>query len=332
MRFIAYQDLGDTPNIVVDGAPAPSTLLTLSHWPHSGTPAVLKDDLSAQIVFRYLERPALHVGAEAVSNNHFDEDGLIGVYTLLHPEQARARRDLLVDIASAGDFGTYRSREAARVAFILAFFASPERSPLPAGMFSRPYAELSGALYLELLGRLPEFISNPGRFRQHWAEQEALLDRSEAAIRAGTISIDERRDLDLAVVTIPERSGGRPWPSFARDPQAACHPFALYSATRCYRVLVRQGRWYELQYRYESWVQYISARPLPRVDLTPLAEALTRRDRGRGRWEFDGVDETTPRLHLSGAEESRIEWDEFRRQVEAFLASAPPAWNPYDPS
>lgn len=44
-----------------------------------------------------------HVDAEAVSNTHFDEDGLIDVFTLLEPEVASEMRDLLIDAARADD-------------------------------------------------------------------------------------------------------------------------------------------------------------------------------------------------------------------------------------
>ena len=48
-----------------------------------------------------------------------DEDGLVALFTLLEPELAGAQRDLLVDVATTGDFGTYRHRDAARIVFTL---------------------------------------------------------------------------------------------------------------------------------------------------------------------------------------------------------------------
>jgi hypothetical protein len=60
------------PNIIVDGSGNQHSVLVLSHWPRSGNSQEFKDDLSAQIVFRYLDRPDLQVSVEAVSNNHFD--------------------------------------------------------------------------------------------------------------------------------------------------------------------------------------------------------------------------------------------------------------------
>ncbi|MEE9218925.1 MAG: DUF6687 family protein [Acidobacteriota bacterium] len=331
MRFIPYEELGERPNILVDGLPNPHTVLSLSHWPKSGTPAALKADLSAEIVFNYLDQPSSYAAAEAVSNNHFDEDGLIGVYTLLEPERAGAQRKLLIDVASAGDFNTCESRQAARIAFVLARFSEAATSPLDRALFALPHAECGAALYRELLPRLPDLLARPDQYRKHWEQDEALLERSEAAIRDGRIRIEDNARLDLAVVSLPERAGGAGMPLFTENLAAVCHPMALYNATRRFRVLLMQGRTYELGYRYETWVQYVSVRPAPRVDLAPLAEALSGEEQGGARWEFDGVEEITPSLRLAGAVESSIAPEAFRSSVEAFLGAAPPAWDPYDP-
>src|SRR5262249_15011767 len=141
MRYVAYHRLGDAPNLIVDGAANEHTVLTLSHWPGSRTPAALEDDLSAQIVFHYLDRPDLHVGVEVVSNNHFDEDGLVSVWSVLHPREAQTRRELLLDVAAAGDFGTYSDRRAARVAFVLSAYADPALSPLGPATFDLDHPE-----------------------------------------------------------------------------------------------------------------------------------------------------------------------------------------------
>src|SRR3954447_12389205 len=117
VRFVPYPELGDTPNVIVDGSGIDSTVLTLSHWPGSSVPAPLAADLSAEIAVKYLEHPELHVAADAVSNNHLDEDGLMGVFALVDPEFALAHRELVVDVARAGDFGWSRTRDAARVTF-----------------------------------------------------------------------------------------------------------------------------------------------------------------------------------------------------------------------
>jgi hypothetical protein len=287
-----YDDLGETPNIIVDGQRTGSTVLTLSHWLQSGTPAEYKDDSSTQIVFRYLDRPSK--SADVVSNNHFDEDGVLGIYALLSPDHALRHRELLIDASLTGDFQICRSRRAARLAYTIAAFANPKLSPFGADFFDRPYAKVCADLYNDVLERMPELIEHPERFESFWGPEERAYDASMADIRSGRIRIQEVPSLDLSVVEGPP-----------------ANTVALYSSIEGFRVLLG----YEFRYRYESWVQYMSRRPLPRVDLAFDG------------WEFDGVDQTTPSLRP--IRPPAISTAEFRRRLELHLASSPPAWNPY---
>jgi hypothetical protein len=332
VRYLPYPELGNTPNIIVDGARHPMSRLTLSHWPKSGTPRELKADLSAESAFRYLRRPDLHVDAEVVSNDHFDEDGLISLYAMVEPQRAAKSEELLVDVAAAGDFGTYRFRDAARTAFTLGAFVDPDLSPLDASIFTLDYPEKAAALYQELLPRLAEIMGGLSGFRQYWGPEDEALRAGEEAVRRGDVLIEESRGLDLAVVRLPETMAREGVHRFTQKRRAACHPMAIHNATSCSRVLLVQGRWYELQFRYESWVQLVSRRPPPRVDLGPLADELTSKEKGAAAWEFDGVSKITPSLHLQWAEESSLDPEVVVGAVQRFLAAAPPAWDPYDPS
>jgi hypothetical protein len=328
-RFVPYPDLDGIPNVIVDGARHADTLLTLSHWPHSATPAALKEDLSAQIAFRYLDSPAWHVDADAVSNNHFDEDGLAGVYALIDPDGAQRRRDLVIDVAAAGDFGTFRSRDAARISITISAYTDADRSPLDPALFALPYERYAAAMYEEMLPRMDGLLDHPDRFRELWADEDEHLAVSEAGLRERSVTLEEVPDIDLAVVTVPEGWTERQVHRFTQQRSQAVHPMAVHNATDRFRVLLVEGRRYELQFRYESWVQYMSRRPRPRVDLTPLAKELTA-DEASGHWVFDGAGVIAPSLHLDGATESSIAPDTFRRRLEEFLRDAPPAWDSYD--
>jgi hypothetical protein len=330
MRFVPYGQIGSVPNVIVDGAATDNTVLTLSHWPRSGTPAALKADTSTAIVFNYLDSPTFHVGADVVSNNHFDEDGLIGIFAMLEPAMAERRRDLLVDVAQAGDFGIFTRREAARIAFTLSAYTDADTSPLPKSLFELSYPKLAGELYAQLLELLPRLLASMNDFRALWESEDAKLTASEKLIERGLVTIDEQPDLDLAIVRLPEDLTRRPVHRFPRQRLAECHPFALHNRTACSRLLVLQGCRVELQYRYESWVQMASRRPAPRVDLSGLAEELNREEGTEGRWIFDGVDQITPRLHLEGSSRTSIPLDTIVTRVEHQLRTGPPAWNPYD--
>jgi hypothetical protein len=324
LRFAPYDAMAGAANVVVDGSPTDGTVLSLSHWPHLVAPLGLAADLSAQMAFAYLDRFDLHGAAELVSNNHFDQDGLVSVYALIDPDRALARRDLLIDIAAAGDFATYRSRTAARISMAIAAFADPDRSPLTFGDGDR-----TGALYEELLGRLPEMMDDPDRYRDLWADEDDTLHASEALVRSGQVRIEEDEALDLAVCSVPPGApdaGGHRFGGMWVD---GLHPMAINNATDRFALLCVRGRRYEFTYRYESWVQYRSRRPRPRVDLRPLAAELTDAEPGTARWIFDGAETLSPRLHLVGADESGLEFATFRTGLERALRDAAPAWDPY---
>ena len=327
MRYRPYADAAAVPNVIVDGARTPATVLALSHWPHSPVPPGLEADLSAQMAFGYLARPDLQVSADVVSNNHFDQDGLVSVLALVDPPAALERRDVLVDVAAAGDFATYRYRDAARVSMTIAAYSDPDRSPL--GRAPLVYDEWAAALYDELLGKLVEMCEHPDRYRELWADEDAALAESERLITSGRVRIDEVPDLDLAVIEVPDDAPARGGHRFAGQWVAGLHPMAVHNAIRSLSILSARGGTFEFAYRYESWVQYRSRRPHPRVDLGPLAERLTGEEAGGGRWVFEGASALIPRLYLTGAEESSLSRGRFRALLEAELRSAPPAWDPY---
>jgi len=327
LRYAPYQEAGVRPNVIVDGAATTSTVLTLSHWPRSPAPPGLAADLSAQMAFAYLGRADLHGRAEVVSNNHFDQDGLLSVFALVDPGAALARRELLIDVAAAGDFATYRWRDAARASMAIAAFADPGRSPL--GAAPADDGEWAAALYSELLDRLVELCERPDRYRALWADEDAALAESERLIASGRVGIEEVPDLDLAVVEAPTESPVAGGHRFASGWSPGLHPMALHNATGRFAILSVRGHRYELAYRYESWVQYRTSRPRPRVDLAPLAEELSAEERDGGRWVFEGAGALIPRLYLTGDGESTLAPSRFRSRLEAFLANAPPAWDPY---
>jgi hypothetical protein len=327
LRFSPYHVLGGVPNVVVDGSATEGTVLVLSHWPQSVVPAGLEADLSAEMAFTYLRRGDLHEPAAVVSNNHFDQDGLVSVFALVQPDAALARWPFLVDLAAAGDFATYRDRAAARTSMAIAAFADPVRSPL--GETPDDYPTWCAVLYEELLGRLPELCDHPDRYRQLWAVEDETLSASEAVVRSGAVQIEEVPSLDLAVITLPENAPDGGGHRFASQWVTGLHPMAVNNASERLALLSMRGSSYEFTYRYESWVQYRSRRPRPRVDLRPLADELTADETSGGHWVFEGVETLTPRLYLRGAEESSLTPSTLRSRLEAHLATSEPAWNPY---
>src|SRR3984957_13932312 len=249
LRYVPYGSLGAAvPSVVVDGSPAVGTVLCLSHWPGIDSPPEFWADLSAEMAFRYVDAGgARHGPASVVSNNHFDQDGLVGVFALSSPEAAQTRRALLVEVARAGDFGLTESRGAARVSMVLAAYADPERSPLAGLPDSSDYEGQTAALYAELLGLLPELCDHPGRFESLWGEEDATLDASAAALSSGSVTIEEVPALDLAVVSVPEAAPDAGGHRFGGMWRPGLHPIAVHRATACGALLTVSGRRYQFE-------------------------------------------------------------------------------------
>ncbi|MFN8034673.1 MAG: DUF6687 family protein [Acidimicrobiia bacterium] len=298
MRYAAYDSVTGQPHVVVDGAPQAGTVLTLSHWPRSATPAALQRDLSAEIAFAYLDRPELHVDAAVVTNNHPDEDGITSVYVLVDPAAASSRRDLVIETARAGDFSTTHSRAAARAAFAI--------SALVEDADSDPYPTV--------LERLTAVFDDPERFRDLWEREDAELQAGLDAIAGGAVTIEEHPEVDLAVVTVPQA-------------QRRPHAIAVHNATDRFRVLYVHGRHYEVVFRYETWVQFVSRPVMPRVDLAPLAQLLA--DLDGSAWKFDGAGSIIPSLRRVDGGECSLDPHKFGALLHDALQGAPPAWDPF---
>jgi hypothetical protein len=329
LRFAPYQDTAQVPNVVVDGRANAATVLTLSHWPQAPCPRDLRRDLSAQSALAYLDAPSSHGGAELVTNNHFDQDGLMSVYALVDPVGATSRADMVVEVARAGDFALTSSPEAARVSMAIATCADPDRSPLGGSTFAAGYDVSCAQLYAELLPRVSQWLDDPGSCRALWADEDAQLQADRAWLKSDRVTIEEVPELDLTVVTLPtgtRSTGGHRFGGMWSD---LIHPLALHAVIDGLAVLVVQDQTVELRYRYESWVQFQSRAVRPRVDLTPLAEELSERESGDGRWVFDGVAALTPALHLVDAPGTTLDPGQIRRLVEAAMHTQPPAFDPY---
>jgi hypothetical protein len=314
VRFVPYSDLVGVPNVIVDGTTRRSTVLTLSHWPASATPPELLRDLSTEIVLAYLRSPEHHVDVDAVSNDHFDLDGFMGVWSMVNPDDALANEHLVAEVARAGDFARTTDRRAARVAFALGALRGDDEKPTEQ--------------FEHLLPRLGDLATHIEDHADLWRSEDEQLDATEQAFADGRITIDEDVELDLAVVTIDPASNLWGKHRFSLMDVAPCHPIAVHNRTDRFRVLYRHGSWAGLSYRFESWVQYQSRVPLPRVDLTDLAAELTALDDHE--WAFAWPRSKNPPVPwLTSWQPSRIPFAELRERIESALRAAEVTFSPY---
>ncbi len=279
-RYLPYDQTDSVPNVVVDGSANGATVLTLSHWPDAPTPLRWKRDLSAEIAFAFVDDGAPS-DVRIVTNNHYDQDGLVSVFALIEPEVAQQHRELLIDVAAAGDFGTYCDRRAARASMVIAHWSD------------------EGLGYDETLPLLVEMSLDPEPHRSIWEAEDRHLTASEHAVADGTVTIEELADLDLAIVTLPHDGPIGTAHRFAHETFEGIHPMAVHNATDRFRLLIVRGQRYCYIDRYETWVQYQSRPTLPRVDLRPLATELSRDDATD--WWAGSPDDLVPMLHHAGS-------------------------------
>jgi hypothetical protein len=332
-HYVPAQLLDGRPHLIVDGAPRPGTVCTLSHWPGTPTPDALRADLSAEIALRALARPDLVPDVDAVSIDHYDEDGVASLALMVVEGLADAHAGALVEAARVGDFGVVTDRRHALVAFALAALADPERTPVPGlrpGRRPDDWLEVCSAAATEALAQLPALVEAPEDHEVLWHDEAAAYDAAHDAIASGRVTIDEHADADLAVVRL---AGAPDDPAVLAAGWAGrpVHPAAVHSVTACTRVATLWGRRYEVRYRYETWVRLESHRPRLRVDLTQLAAQLSALEGGPAAWVFDGASAITPALHRVG-DDSSLEPERFVEAVCGALAdldAGPPAWDPY---
>jgi hypothetical protein len=289
--FADHTDLGDRPFVVVDGPVLPGCALTLSHWPTAATPDTLAADTSTEIVERYLRTSRGGAEVSVVTNNHYDEDGVLGLWMLLErPSVGDHRRALAVAAAEAGDFRTWTDPSAAKVALALAALAERQTTPFPdvlRALSNQSGRNPAGAICAAVLPRVGALLDDPDRYERFWRPRWEAVERDVDLVDSGAVSIQEWPEVDLAVIRTPR----------------CVDPLALYRVTECSRVLtLAAGDQIVLQDRYESWVRFVSRRVPTRVDLTELAGRFNDAETlGGGRWRYEGMQAITPRLLRSGS-------------------------------
>jgi hypothetical protein len=296
MLFTYYDErLAAMPFLCVDGVVP--TGLNLSHWPGNRTPSHLRADTSTGMALKLArdpEREAWLRGVSIVTNNHFDTDGLLSVYAVLHPEQALSHAEALVQAARTGDFGEFNTPEAFKFDAIVSAFDEDEISPIAGRIRGRPEHERYQIIYDHLLALLPGLLATTGRYQPLWSKPLADLMRSLLSVR----SVARVREHDAARLTVIEAD--RPLDRTAR-----------FNIARHHRVLTAlrspDGWIYEMAFQVHSWFDTVTPPRGGRIDLAAMAAAFDALESGReGCWSYTGSDSLDARLYRAGPDGSPL--------------------------
>lgn len=296
MRFEFYHDgLQDVPKLSVDGLVPNSVHLT--HWEGNETPAELRADTSTEIALNLVASPRraeLTRGVELVTNNHFDTDGVLSVWTALTGASALKHHALLVAAAEAGDFCEFTTDGAAHVNILIQGGDNPLASD---GVGSPLASHLEGGAVTDdaraydlVLPEVERVLTHTDEYeplwRGPWAEMRAAME----SFARGASRVAEDAETGLSLVTLaPDLYGPDGF-----DPARHVAPYtavARHARGRLYLIAVpmQGGGWgYRLDYPYYSWAVTVVRPRVPRRDFEALAARLNELEGdAAGRWKTD---------------------------------------------
>src|SRR5262252_6149984 len=279
MRFEFYSEaIADVPKLSVDGTV--DNAVHFSHWKGNETPASVKADTSTETVLNVVaasNRRELTRDIELVTNNHFDTDGVLSVWTMLAGERALPLRDKLISAAEAGDFSEISSVDGVRASIVIQGSDSPidkSGSPLAAKLAGRPVDDEAQA-YLLILPQVEQVISRTNDYEELWRDSWQRIETALDSFAKGESQVEEFADAGLSVVTLAPQVFGPNGFNPARD----AVPFTAISHNARGKLFLiatpLNGGWaYRIDYPYYSWAETVVRPAIRRHNLTEVIERL----------------------------------------------------------
>lgn len=326
-HYLGLDEIGDEAHIMVDGAPRPHSALLLSHWAISPTPRHLWRDLSAEIALAYLlDQGTWDSSASAVTNDHLDVDGLVGLFFLTNPEVALEHSELLVEVARIGDFGVVRSMQAAEITWVLdALMEDPDLAIVGLADSAVTPDIATTASHRALLQVFERIIKAPEQYAAIAGTARARFEKTRDDLDRGAITLEESLEHDLCIVHVGEQAHSVAG-SEGHGVQLGLDTRVIHSATDASRILLcRDGR-YVYYDRYETWVRYVSRHRHMRRDMTQLARDLSERDVVQ--WTADPASSLAPVLRHDDRA-SKMNASMLAGRLADYLTRAPIGWDPF---
>jgi hypothetical protein len=265
---------------------------TISHWPGHSTPEPLRHDLTTGSALMLAEMSAprrreLLGDFSIVTNNHYDVDGALSLFSLLQPDVALKHKDLILRTAATGDLAKWSGADA--LALELTLMTDLEQFvPYSSSPMNEESLNNLRRVYQRTFDRLEEtLLENPFAIQNGWEKRHKYVVDDIERIDAGEgIDVTRYPADDLAVIVTDRRTtliGLR------------------YAAGDLYRVLLAYpgegGTRYRFCYRAESWFDVTSINPKPRVPLTDLTNRLNELEQNtQHQWWSAPIDWVVPEL------------------------------------
>jgi hypothetical protein len=328
MRFEFYHTgLADVPKLSVDGTV--ENAVHLSHWHDNRTPEELRADTSTEIALNFVASPLreeLARGIEVVTNNHFDTDGVLSVWTVLAGERALELKERLAAAAEAGDFSEYAGAQAVRASLVIQggdAFVEGVASPLARRLAGGEDVDEARAYEL-VLPEVGRVLTRTDDYEPLWRDAWAGVEASLESFARGRSRVAEDAETRLSFVTLaPDIYGASGF-----DPAHHAAPYTAVAHHARGEVFLiatplADGWSYRIDYPYYSWAVTFTRPPVARRDLTALVERLNEMEAGdEARWRADRSELTSAVKFVDGRGvmcASRLAPDAVASEVRAAL-------------
>lgn len=291
MRFEFYSEaIADVPKLSIDGTV--DNAIHFSHWRGNTTPAEVKADTSTEIALNLVASPnrdALTRNIELVTNNHFDTDGTLSVWTVLNGERSLEFKELLIAAAEAGDFSEYSSEEGIRVSLAIqgtdGVIPGEERGSPLARRLAHEVVTDEARTYDLILPQIEDLLRNINNYEELWRHGWDQIATAIESFASGASTVVEDSGISL-VILAPSIFGGR----FSPTRHAA--PYTAISKLATGKMFVvatpaDSGWFYRIDYPYYSWAETVVRPEIVRPDLTDALQLLNDRESGTGNWKTD---------------------------------------------
>ncbi|HKO35977.1 MAG TPA: DUF6687 family protein [Pyrinomonadaceae bacterium] len=293
MRFEFYSDaIAAEPKLSVDGTV--DNAIHFSHWKGNETPASVKADTSTEIALNVVaaaNRDQLTQGIDLVTNNHFDTDGVLSIWSMLNGERALESRAKLISAAEAGDFCELSTTDGVRASIVIQGSDSPtdkSGSPLARQLAGEDIIDEERAYEL-VLPYVERVITDTNAFEELWRESWTRIEAALDSFAKGASRVEEDTNARLSVVTLaPEVFGAN---GFEPDQHSA--PFTAISHHACGELFLiatplGDGWAYRIDYPYYSWAETVVRPAVARRDFSSLVRQFNDLDKSTtGQWQSD---------------------------------------------
>jgi hypothetical protein len=301
MRFQFYSsEIDNVPKLSVDGTVDNS--IHFSHWEGNKTPAELRADTSTEIALNLVGSPKkleFTQGIELVTNNHFDTDGVLSVWTVLTGERALEFRDTLIAAAAAGDFSEFTSEDGIKVSIAIqgADQASSNNDDVsPLAQHIAGTSDLDDARCYELvLPEVEKLLARPVDYESLWRDGWNQLVTANESFERGSSTVEEFADAKLSLIILAPEI----FSSAGFNPTRHSAPFTAisrFARGQIYLIATpAQAGWtYRIDYPYYSWAETVVRPRIARHDLRPLLAQLNQLEPlTSGEWKLDNREMTS---------------------------------------